>query len=698
MPDIKETEPNNSLEQFQAVEANCTINGTIGNEDVDVFQVTAKKGERLSVEIEAIRLGFMFDPFIAILNDQKFEIAVSDDSNLNRQDGVLSVVVPNDGTYFLLVRESSYGGNGNCRYRLHIGNFPRPTVAFPAGGKPGETLQVKFLGDPNGNIEQEIIVPATEDFRPGLFVQDTNGETPSPVSFRISDLENQLEVEPNADRKKIANVHAVPAAFNGIIETPNDHDYFKFKANKGQKFDVECYARRIRSGLDPVINIYNAKGKHLVGDDDARRPDCYLRFDVPETGEYFIRIRDHLNRGQADFVYRVEFQKLTPQLKISIPRVDRYSQLRQKICVAQGNRFATMISAERKNFGGAIKLQDTDWPAGVTANAKPMVANLNLMPVVFTAEADAVISGSLVDLHAQHVDDSKAINGSFSISADFALGPPNNSKFHESSVDKLAVAVTKKLPFKIDIVQPLVPLVRNGNINLKIIATRDEGFDDPINVQFPFRPPGLGTKPQVVIAKGETEVYYPLNANGSAQIGTWPVYAIGQADVGGPAWASTQLANLQISEAFVSMEMNRTTCSQGEEASIVCKLNHHQPFEGEATAELLGVPPNIEIRKRTFTKETNEIEFLVNTSDKSPVGKHKGLFCRVTVPSNGQAMVSTAARSELRINKAKPAKAIIPKSDAPKPPESKAAAKQPQKSKPKSRLQQLREAAQQKRK
>ena len=52
------------------------------NEDVDYFEFNAK-GQRISVEVEAIRLsGPLFDPYVAILDENRFELATSDDSEL----------------------------------------------------------------------------------------------------------------------------------------------------------------------------------------------------------------------------------------------------------------------------------------------------------------------------------------------------------------------------------------------------------------------------------------------------------------------------------------------------------------------------------------------------------------------------------------------------------------------------------------
>lgn len=677
MPHHNEVEPNNELQNAQPIELNNTILGVVDVEDVDIFKLSCEQGQRLNVEIEAVRLGTTLDSFIAVVDENNFELAISDDSRFATQDGLISLSIPKDGNYFVLVRDASYGGQKNGHYRLHVGNFPRPQVAFPPGGQPGQELEIEFL-DTAGNAKTEKIKVASEpDFRPGIFVTDENGTTPSPVAFRISELENFVEAEPNNDRKDVMDVHTAPCAFNGVIGQAGDYDYFRFTARKGENLDVECFARRLRSGLDPVINIFDEKGKHIVGDDDARRPDCYLRFDVPADGDYFVRVRDHLDLGEPTFVYRIELSRVAPSLSISIPRVDRYSQLRQKICVPQGNRFATMISAVRSNFSGKLKLNDAQWPAGITVDTEPMAANLNLVPVVFSAAKDAPLSGSLVDLKASHVDDNKNIVGNFSIVSDFVLGNPNNAVYFTSSVDKLACAVTKRVPFSVDIVQPKVPVVRNGSINLKIVVNRDEGFDKPINVQFPFRPPGIGTRPQVQIKEGQTEGIYALNANGSAPIGKWPVYVIAQASVSGPVWVSSRLAKLDIAEPFVIAEMNRTVCERGKSANVFCKLKHRKKFEGEATAELLGVPPHIEIPKLTFTSDTTELNFPVTTSEQSPLGKHKGLFCRVTIHQDGEQIVSNAGRSELHIN---PVSVQSVVKDAPKP----------AKAKPMSRLEQLR--------
>ena len=140
---------------------------------------------------------------------------------------------------------------------------------------------------------------------------------------------------------------------------------------------------------------------------------------MPADGEYILRVTDHLGRGGLEFVYRVEFQPVRPKLTLGIPRVARYSQSRQQIFVPRGNRFGTLISASRANFGGDIVLQGNDLPEGLQMHCQPMPSNLNVMPVVFEAAADAPLAGKLVDFQARHADEKTGIKGGFRNRADF---------------------------------------------------------------------------------------------------------------------------------------------------------------------------------------------------------------------------------------------------------------------------------------
>jgi hypothetical protein len=664
LPDVAEKEPNTQFEEAQPIPMNVTVTGVVQNEDVDYYVVEAKKGDRIAVEVEAIRLGnTLFDVYAAILDSKRFEMSAEDDSPLVIQDVVCTAVAPEDGKYYIEVRESSYAGNGNCRYRLHVGNFPRPTAVFPAGGRIGEEVEVKFLGDAAGDFTQKFKLPGQKIPEYGLFAGTPESSAPSWNPFRLSDVPNSLEVEPNNSREQATPV-AFPSAFNGILQEKGDQDFFKFTVKKGQQFEVECYGRRVRSAIDPFMYLYNSEGGQIAANDDSRGPDSYFRFNVPADGEYTLMVRDHLMRGGPAFVYRVEFHPVQPTLTLSIPRVERYGQYRQQIYVARGNRFATLVNAGRSNFGGPLVLAPEKLPAGITMHAEPMPGNLSTMPVVFEAAADAPLNGLLVDFIGHH-QENPAIRGGFSNTADFVRGSPGQSRYYTKTVKRLPIAVVEELPYSIDIQVPKVPIARNGTMNLKIVATRKGDFKAPITVQFPFRPPGISAASSVTIAEGQTEANYPLSANGGAAIGTWKVFAIGWANVGGNAFSSSRLCPLEISEPFVTFAIDRTACEQGQSTELVCKLTHAKEFPGEAIAQIFGLPSKVTTTELKFTKDTQELVFPVTTDKTSPDGRHKSVFCRITITMNGESIVHNVGGTELRIDKPLPPK-VEPK-PMPKP-------------------------------
>jgi hypothetical protein len=276
-----------------------------------------------------------------------------------------------------------------------------------------------------------------------------------------------------------------------------------------------------------------------------------------------------------------------------------------------------------------------------------------------------------------------AVEGGFENNADFVLGEPNASVYVSGIANKVPIAVAKEVPFRLEIVQPKVPLVRSGTMNLKIAVKRDERFDGAIYVQFPFTPPGVGAAGAITIDKGQNEGPYALNANADAMIGKWPMIAIGAAEIDGQAWVSSQLAELEIADRYVAFEVKRSACDQGQSAQVPCVITHNTQFEGAAKAELLGLPPGATADPVEFKHGTAEIVFNVKTTEATPVGSHKSLFCQVSITQNGEPIVGTVGTSELQVN-APPAATPMPPAEAAKPAEAAPAAK------PLSRLEQLR--------
>ena len=661
LKEINETEPNNDFASPQAIAMNVTVNGIADNEDVDYFVVEAKKGERISAEVEGLRLGISeFDPYVAIMDAKRFELGVSDDAALAWRDGFTAIIAPQDGKYIIQVRESAYSGNSGCLYRLHVGNFPRATAIMPAGGKPGETLSVRWIGDAAGETTSTIKLPPTFEREFGIERQDAKGLSPYPNAFRLSTLGNVIEKEPNDDQAHATPFEA-PMALNGVIEKAGDVDQFVFKAIKGQIYDIHCYARRIRSPLDPVMYLGKKGAGAILGADDSVGPDSYFRFQAPETAEYVVWLVDQLGKGGPDYSYRIELTPVVPALTMttSAEQIPLGTGV-MSAAVPRGNRQAVLILGNRADFGGELNVGVGKLPAGVSVEAPTIAASQVIVPVLFTAKPDAPLAAALAEVTGKPVDPKLMVPSQFNQMSVLVIGQ-NQVNVWNRTVDRLAVAVTEECPYTIEIVEPKVPLVRSGSMGLKVRAIRKPGFKAGIYVYLPYNPPGVGSGGGITIPEGQNEAVIPMNADGGAELRTWKIVVNGASGVAsGPIMVSSQLANLTIANPYVGLSFVAASVDQGKEVDMAVKVAKAVDFPGEAQVTLIGLPNKVTTDVKKITKDTTDLSFHIKTDKVSPAGNHASLFCQVVITQNGEPIVHNIGTGALRIDVPLPPKANAP--------------------------------------
>lgn len=682
---------NSKFDEPQEIEMNITVQGVADREDADYYRLPCKKGQRLSVEIEGMRLGrTMFDPYVAILNKERFELAASDDTALLFRDCAASIIVPEDGPYTILVRESSYQGTGASQYRLHVGEFPRPTAIYPPGARPGEEREFTFVGDPTGDIKTLISLPNEE-----LNFQGTvkNGEwfTPSGIPIRLSPHPYFNEQEPNEGAKEAtpAEAPAVPVAFHGIISKKEDKDWFKFVGQKGQKLRAQVYARQLRSPLDAYIIVRKeGEAKQIGNNDDAGNgnPDSRLDFEIPEDGTYNINIRDQLYGSGPDYTYRIEITPRGPSISATLPYGERNNSQKWKmINVPRGNRVGRVVNIGRSNIGCDIELEAPQLPSGMKIDRDTASRSINTMPVIFEATPEAEVGGALYSLNVK--DPKSGITGPFRETINH-IEVNNAGTFHSYSDDRIAIAVIEEAPFHLTLEVPPVPLVKNGTMNLKITAIRHGEFDEQIKVTLPWRPPGVGAPSSVDIPKGKNEVIMGINANGGAAVAKWRIFVTGEAGSSkGPILVSSSLQPIEIADPYVGGKIELAASEPGVGTDLICKIEVHKEFAGEARIILSGLPHGVTTTELTINKDAKEITFPLEVAKDAKKGKTSNLFCTVVVTENGHPIRGTAmGGGVLRIDPPLPApKKPVAKKEAPKPAE-----KKPPVKKRLSRLEQLR--------
>ena len=655
LPTLAETEPNSEFTKAQEIAINTTIDGVVLNEDVDYYSVELEAGQRLNVELEGLRHAYLnnfFDPYVAIYDANRFEITASDDSVFLQQDCLCSMVAPAKGRYIIEVRESSFGGSDQCKYRLHVGGFPRPVSILPSGGPAGQPLTATCI-DLLGNTWQETFdIPADARTKSaGVWSQQGGLIAPSPNMLRVNSLPNVLETEPNSDYNAIPTSHPVPVAFNGILETEQDRDYWIIEAKKDQQLDISVHARTpLRSQVDPVLQIFKVGGGGLASNDDQGGPDSYLSFKVPEDGKYAVCVSDHLGRGGKHFVYRVEVAAAEAEVGTTVNEQERY--VSQVVNIPKGARMAIEANLARKNVGGEGRISVPDLPAGATHSDGLVVADQSLIQMIFRAPADAANASKLVDLSASLVvSPERTLTGFLNQRTQLIRGQ-NNVDVWGMWHDRLAVNIVDAVPFDIELVQPQVPIVRNGSMSLTINAKRNPGFDKPINLRILTAPAGIGASP-VTIPGDQSTVQMNITANNGAAIRKSPILVLATTDSGfGPVTIASEFVELDVQDALFQFKFAKTMAEQGKPADVVVGIELTRPAEGTVEVELLGLPPGTTCAtaKITVAADAKQLIFPLTIPAETRAGNYKTLVCRGTVTSDKGLISQTNGNAEVQID------------------------------------------------
>jgi len=393
-----------------------------------------------------------------------------------------------------------------------------------------------------------------------------------------------------------------------------------------------------------------AGGANVATNDDSGGTDSYFRTTLDDK-EYILTVTDHLKKGGFDYTYRVDFSPIQGNTLVAIPKVAQYSQDRQTISVPKGNRFATLMTVQRRDLAGDLKLIAEKLPPGVTISVDEVSTGIDSFAVVFEATKDAPIAGSLTEIKALPADPKIACNTEFNTNAELTFGNPGQSIYWRYHMPTLGVAVTEEAPFSIQVIEPKVPLVQNGSMNLKVVVQRKEGFKGPITVIPVYSPPGVGTIAAITIPENQNEGLFAITANAGARIKNWKTALLANASTPtGVVWASSQLFNLEIAAPFITASIERSAIEQGKSSEILCKINQTTPFEGKAKLELVGLPLKVTAAPVEIDSKTKEILVKVEIDKTSPIGNHKNIVCSAVITKNGEAIVHTLGKTDIRID------------------------------------------------
>jgi hypothetical protein len=98
-----------------------TIAGVIERgQDVDVYRFEGKKGQQVRIEVFAVRRGSSLDAFLSIYDNEGQLLHSVDDVGGSR-DASLTLTLPRDGGYHVVVSDANDTGGPTHGYRLVLG-------------------------------------------------------------------------------------------------------------------------------------------------------------------------------------------------------------------------------------------------------------------------------------------------------------------------------------------------------------------------------------------------------------------------------------------------------------------------------------------------------------------------------------------------------------------------------------------------
>ena len=690
-PSIKESESrqgeNDTPKKAQIVPLNSTVDGEIQSgqdADVDVYRVEMRAGQRLSVEVEGMRLGTSIqggenDLMLRILGPGGKVLAESKDSGLFVQDPVASIMTPVAGPYFVEIRQQIYSFPRLAFYRAHIGTFTRPLGLFPAGGERGSDVKVRVLGDPAGERVETVKVPGKlGDF--GYFAGESSEAPPSPNRFRVSPYPNVMA----SDRLDPTPVASLPMALNGILDK-NNMASFRFAARKSDHWRIQVFGRSLGSPFDPRIRIRPANSdKPVLEADDAKLPDLGLPsarntwaipasldpvalFNPAADGDYVLEIEDAQGRTGPLFVYRIEIEAVRETILTHISMNDGFQTPRLLgVAVPRGSHWTVDVQIAPglgSQFKGDLVLEAQGLPRGVEMAAPPIPKGQNRVPVQFYASADAEEKIRFFELRVRAADGKTPIE-SHSHQSFATMNRGVDRPLHVAFLDRYAMAVTQPAPFKVELETPNTPLVQNGELALKVRLVRSEGFKDPVEISADWLPPNVSKSGVVTIPADKSEGELTIRAGGNAAPGAYKISlnaatATGERFTGaGRIRVSTALVPLAIAVPYMKVTLRRSSVEQGRSGEITAAVDLAKTFTGEAVLGLKNLPKGVKLvePKPKVTAQTREVVFDVQAEPDALAGLYKDVACDVAVTLNGQTIHQQSGSGVLRVDPARVSK------------------------------------------
>ena len=297
LPTVTESSSNKTRVAAQAVELNSAIDGQCDELSYDWFKLRANKGQRVSLDTVAARVGSKLDSVLRVVNASGRELASNDDAPGQSGDSYLSFTAPETGDYSIELRDVNYGGGSAFFYRLRIGGAPFANSLFASAPR-------------NGIFEVE-------------------------------------EREPNDTSAKATKV-SLADGVAGRFDKPGDRDCYEFAAHKSDQIEFRAATRSLGSPCDAMLQLESAEGMRLARSNPTAADEGVLRYSFASNGTYRLTVEEATGAFGSNMFYRITTRPAAGfALTLDSDRVN----------VAPGKNFDLKVNITRGDYKGAVTLR-----------------------------------------------------------------------------------------------------------------------------------------------------------------------------------------------------------------------------------------------------------------------------------------------------------------------------------------------------
>ncbi len=470
-------------------------------------------------------------------------------------------------------------------------NLVGARLYLSGGGVAVKSVQVT----PDGSqLTAELSVEANAKLGPHELRLATSKGVSNGSRFWVDVIPNQVIETPMTESLPPLPLDgAKPVALNGRIAARAGRDRFVLTASAGDTWAFDCFADRIRSRFDPVMELRDEAGVSLKLVQSMWETDPRFVYRFAKAGRYFLTVRDSEYNGGPNYTYRLRVGRMAflagytprgapPGHQVLLALDGTNLTTKQALVSIPADAAPGMFWAEVKADGAnpivvpLIVENEAVTDVGQSALPQPLPALPAAVDGVFgqaphrrfTFHA-AAQSAYLFDLLGRRIG--SRIDGQIRIlntvgkeiaanddapelgkEARLVFTAPNEGEYtvEVSNVEEITgpdcyyrLKASRVQPdFRISITADRLTVPVGGTVSLPITMERSGGFQDAVAVKIEGLPEGV-TARGGTIGVGKTTLEVTLTAAPGAVIAASGVQIVGVATIGGhstlhaaPAW------------------------------------------------------------------------------------------------------------------------------------------------------------------